>query len=406
MLHKSGFEHNQKKTTRTFLQRQKKEKKKQENESFIIAFFFLENMNGSPTPKRYSSKSSRLYDDYYNIPYQYSNPTPMKRDYNDVGSRINADKLVPEEYKRNTEFINKAVQQNKELNFKLREKQNEIFELKKIAETLRSKLEKYVDITKKLEDQNLNLQIKISDLEKKLSDANSTFKEMRFPKVKDPMVDDDPVSENYDQINVPKHRAPDATGNPRTTNKVSNTSDQDSRLKAIERTLSVLTNYVMRSEDGNNDRMSPLPSPLNTISPINNRLNFQEPKRYNPTVKVNPSDDDIMMYESAELKRVEEEIEELKRKILVRKKHDLRKLSLNNQLQELQSMMDGDDNIKLDNVSKHNHATHRHSSQSNRDYSPSSDACLECSNDLYEKNRVKPENNMSETFATPTPNNR
>ena len=134
--------------------------------------------------------------------------------------------------------------------FKLREKQNEIFELKKIAETLRSKLEKYVDITKKLEDQNLNLQIKISDLEKKLSDANSTFKEMRFPKVKDPMVDDDPVSENYDQINVPKHRAPDATGNPRTTNKVSNTSDQDSRLKAIERTLSVLTNYVMRSEDG------------------------------------------------------------------------------------------------------------------------------------------------------------
>jgi len=330
----------------------------------------------------------------------------MNRDYNDVGSRINADKLVPEEYKRNTEFINKAVQQNKELNFKLREKQNEIFELKKIAETLRSKLEKYVDITKKLEDQNLNLQIKISDLEKRLSDANSTFKEMRFPKVKDPMVDDDPVSENYDQINVPKHRAPDATGNPRTTNKVSNTSDQDSRLKAIERTLSVLTNYVMRSEDGNNDRMSPLPSPLNTISPINNRLNFQEPKRYNPTVKVNPSDDDIMMYESAELKRVEEEIEELKRKILVRKKHDLRKLSLNNQLQELQSMMDGDDNIKLDNVSKHNHATHRHSSQSSRDYSPSSDACLECSNDLYEKNRVKPENNMSETFATPTPNNR
>ncbi|EDZ70930.1 YKL042Wp-like protein [Saccharomyces cerevisiae AWRI1631] len=276
-------------------------------------------MNGSPTPKRYSSKSSRLYDDYYNIPYQYSNPTPMNRDYNDVGSRINADKLVPEEYKRNTEFINKAVQQNKELNFKLREKQNEIFELKKIAETLRSKLEKYVDITKKLEDQNLNLQIKISDLEKKLSDANSTFKEMRFPKVKDPMVDDDPVSENYDQINVPKHRAPDATGNPRTTNKVSNTSDQDSRLKAIERTLSVLTNYVMRSEDGNNDRMSPLPSPLNTISPINNRLSFQEPKKYNPTVKVNPSDDDIMMYESAELKRVEEEIEELKRKILVRK---------------------------------------------------------------------------------------
>ncbi|CAI4044883.1 hypothetical protein SKDZ_11G1650 [Saccharomyces kudriavzevii ZP591] len=364
-------------------------------------------MNGSPTPKRYSSKSSRLHDDYYNIPYQYSNPIPMNRDYNDVGSRMNADKLVPEEYKRNTEFINKAVQQNKELNFKLREKQNEIFELKKIAETLRSKLEKYVDITKKLEDQNLNLQIKLNDLEKKLSDANAVIKDRSYSNVKEPAVDENFVSQDYDQINVPKNRAPGARINPRPNNKGPNGSEQDSRLKAIEKTLSVLTNYVMRTEDSNSDKASPLPSPLNTISPINNRLNFQEPKKYNPTHNVNPSDDDIMMYESAELKRVEEEIEELKRKILVRKKHDLRKLSLNNQLQELQSMMDGNDNLKLDSLSKHNHTTHCHSSQSHRDYSPSSDACLECSsNDLFEKNKIKPENNTSETFATPTPNNR
>ena len=321
-------------------------------------------MNGSPTPKRYSSKSSRLYDDYYNVPYQYSNPIPMNRDYNDVGSRINADKLVPEEYKRNTEFINKAVQQNKELNFKLREKQNEIFELKKIAETLRSKLEKYVDITKKLEDQNLNLQIKISDLEKKLSDANSTIKDMNYSNVSKPIVDENFVPQKYDQINVPKNRASDVGIDLRSTNKASNTSDENNRLKAIEKTLSVLTNYVMRTEENSNNKMTPSPPPLNTISPINNRLNFQDSKKYNPMPKVNPSDDDIMMYESAELKRVEEEIEELKRKILVRKKHDLRKLSLNNQLQELQSMMDGDDNIKSDSVSKHNHTTHRHPSQS------------------------------------------
>ncbi|EJS42889.1 spc42p [Saccharomyces arboricola H-6] len=362
-------------------------------------------MNGSPTPKRYSSKSSRLYDDYYNIPYQYSNPTPMNRDYNDVGSRMNADKLVPEEYKRNTEFINKAVQQNKELNFKLREKQNEIFELKKIAETLRSKLEKYVDITKRLEDQNLNLQIKANDLEKKLSDANAIIKDRRYSNVKEPIIDENFVPEDYSQINLPKNRAPDGGINPRLNNKSSNGSEQDSRLKAIEKTLSVLTNYVMRTEENNNERAS-LPSPLNTISPINNRLDFQEQKKYNPTLKTNPSDDDIMMYESAELKRVEEEIEELKRKILVRKKHDLRKLSLNNQLQELQSMMDGNDNIKLDNHPTHNHNAHRHSSQSQRDCSPSSDACFECSNGLYEKSKIKPENNTAETFATPTPNNR
>ncbi|KOG98277.1 Spc42p [Saccharomyces eubayanus] len=366
-------------------------------------------MNGSPTPKRYSSKSSRLYDDYYNIPYQYSNPIPMNRDYNDIGSRMNADKLVPEEYKRNTEFINKAVQQNKELNFKLREKQNEIFELKKIAETLRSKLEKYVDITKRLEDQNLNLQIKANDLEKKLSEANVIIKDRRYSNIKEPVVDENVISQDYDQINVPKNRPPDAGINPRSNNKAYNGSEQDNRLKAIEKTLSVLTDYVMRTEESNNDRAS-LPSPLNTMSPINNRLNFQEAKKYNPTLKSNPSDDDIMMYESAELKRVEEQIEELKRKILVRKKHDLRKLSLNNQLQELQNIMDGDENVKEDNPSKHNkahHSTHHHPSHSHRDYSPSSNACLECSaNELYEKNKGKSEINLSETFATPTPNNR
>ncbi|QLQ80184.1 hypothetical protein HG537_0D01850 [Torulaspora globosa] len=230
-------------------------------------------MNLSPTPRRYTSRSKAMGPDNA---FLYSDPV-------DVGDNVIKDRIIPEEYRLNSQMINRLIKQNKELTAKIDAKQEEIDRLNILVGSLRGKLIKYTEMNKKLEEDLVQAGSRVSS-------RNMTENEQ-------------------DYIQVPKRR----------TETQDNVTSHDDRINALSGKLDKLTKLVLQNTVPSTS--SPLQSPPPPV-PIENH-------------KSSPSEEDIMCKESLELKQMEDQIDSLKRKLLIKRENELRKISLNQELLEL-----------------------------------------------------------------------
>lgn len=255
-------------------------------------------MNISPTPRRYTSRTAGGMGN--SNAYIYSDP--INREYNGGMGGIgaggeNGERILPEEYKLNSQMISRLIKQNKELGAKLDSKQEEIDRLNILVGSLRGKLIKYTEINKKLED---------------------SFKQGGS------RVSSGNMSENErDYIQVPKRRA-DSNSNKENVNEDQYVSNDD-RISAMTEKLDKLTRLVLENNGVNNNILAS--SPLQSPSVV--------PLQMSKKSVLDPSEEDIMCRESSELKQMEDQIDSLKRKLLIKRENELRKISLNQELLEL-----------------------------------------------------------------------
>ena len=251
-------------------------------------------MNISPTPKRYNSRAREYplnmeQENYHPYNYDFPRMSNINNNHNNNNPvtkdplPFSNDKIVPEEYKINSQMINKLIRQNRELVNKLETKQEEIDRLNVLVGSLRGKLIKYTELNKKLQE----------DLQR--GNHNTTAS----------------TEETNDYIQLPKTRRQE---------------NNDDRISEIYEKLDRLTKLVV---SGQQPTLSPLPSPPSVK---------QHTRATTTSARV--TDTDIMCQESAELKELEDQIDGLKRKLLIKRENELRKLSLNKELLDLMGKLD------------------------------------------------------------------
>ncbi|SCU89278.1 LANO_0D04368g1_1 [Lachancea nothofagi CBS 11611] len=250
-------------------------------------------MNISPTPRRYNSKGSdipRATDEHF---HPFNRDIPM----------IPSDRIIPEEYRVNSQMINKLIKQNKDLTLQLERKQDEIDRLNVLVGSLRGKLIKYTELNKKLSQNNAS---------------------------------QPPVSSNQspyfspdDVLQVNKARA-----------KESSTSDSklETRIGDIYSKLDALTS-LMTSTIGGNDNSAPRDSHVTSRQTRPSSSSATADSVIHRSLHA-ASEDEILTQESAELKSLENQIDLLKRKLLIKRENELRKLSLNKELLDLMDKLD------------------------------------------------------------------
>lgn len=252
-------------------------------------------MNISPTPRRYTSRNGDFVDD--NI-YPYSDPI-------DRNSHAPRERIVPEEYRLNSQMINRLIRQNKELMNKLDSKQEEIDRLNVLVGSLRGKLIKYTELNKKLQES----MGQTNGPSRSSSDGVESSNYIQLPKRRDNNV--------LDKENENQHKY-----------------SKDDRISALSQKLDMLTRLMMDGKTG-----TPLSSAAVAVSPPPATGGPQVISPGMPstaqTILNRPSEEDIMCRESMELKQLEDQIESLKRKLLIKRENELRKISLNQELLEL-----------------------------------------------------------------------
>lgn len=303
---------------------------------------------------------------------------PINREYNGVsGGGDNGERILPEEYKLNSQMISRLIKQNKELSAKLDSKQEEIDRLNILVGSLRGKLIKYTEINKKLED---------------------SFKQGGS------RVSSSNMSENErDYIQVPKRRADNSN------NKENMNGDQyvsnDDRINAMTDKLDKLTRLVLENNGVNNNLLAS--SPLQSPSAVPIQMSKKSP--------LDPSEEDIMCRESSELKQMEDQIDSLKRKLLIKRENELRKISLNQELLELMdklSMQNPPDRDSERVPVSSRDAIPSSATTTNHNPSSSPEYCIECHHQQFphrdlrnnDKNPIRKSNiPASNPLETPTP---
>lgn len=233
------------------------------------------------------------------------------------------ERIIPEEYRLNSQMINRLIKQNKELVAKLDGKQEEIDRLNILVGSLRGKLIKYTEMNKKLEDDLVQVGSRVSS-------RNMTENEQ-------------------DYIQVPKRR----------TETNSELTPHDDRINALSDKLDKLTKLVLQSTAP--PISSPLQSPPAAVSRENNHR-----------AVLSPSEEDIMCKESLELKQMEDQIDSLKRKLLIKRENELRKISLNQELLELM------DRLSMQNPVERERERSQNNEPSLHNISGSPAYCSEC----------------------------
>lgn len=263
-------------------------------------------MNISPTPRRYNSRSGGIdFNDENYLAFS----DPINRDSN--GNGMGRERIIPEEYKLNSRMINRLIRQNKELMNKLDGKQEEIDRLNVLVGSLRGKLIKYTELNKKLEDrQNIS----------RSSSGGSNGME---------------TDSNY--IQLPKRR------NNKDLHKDTDPRlSKDDRISALSEKLDMLTKIMMESRNSSlasppqQQQQQPVNVPTPASAPTSaTSTTSPPPPNTSTTIWHRPSEEDIMCRESMELKQLEDQIESLKRKLLIKRENELRKISLSQELLEL-----------------------------------------------------------------------
>ena len=261
---------------------------------------------------------------------------------------MRSDRIVPEEYKLNSQMINKLIKQNKEMNNKLNSKQDEINRLNSLIGSLRGKLIKYTELNRKLTSDFQNF--RHNDLSN--NNINNTSGSI--------------TEDANDYIQVPKRRSstletpPDSLSTPTI---LKNSNSYDEKITSLTEKLDQLTSLVLEKKT------------LCNTKPVTKILG-NSPQQ--SIFMQEPSEEDIMIKESVELKNLENQIDSMKRKLLIKRENELRKISLNQELLELMDKL----SLQEPSVSRVNNPN----IHNNIDLSPplsrsdntSPDYCLEC----------------------------
>lgn len=232
-------------------------------------------------------------------------PRALNLNYNNQIRGHDGEQIVPEEYKINSNMISSLIKQNKDFLAKLDEKDRELERLNVLVGSLRGKLIKYTELNKKLQSQ--------------ISQANSISSPHEA--VQAPMVAPLVTSQ---QQQIPQQErqevSPDFIHLPR---RQGNT-DNDHKINEIYDKLEVLTNLIAQQQQKGEKTQQTRQDTRQTPS-------SNAGSDYVSSI----TDDDIMISESSELRKLEEQVDHLKRKVLIKSENELRKLSLNQQLAEL-----------------------------------------------------------------------
>ncbi|AET39618.1 Spc42p Ecym_4585 [Eremothecium cymbalariae DBVPG len=251
-------------------------------------------MNISPTPKRYQNPNHMPRA----VNFNYQNPAPA---YHDPINGHGGERIVPEEYKINSNMISSLIKQNKDLLSKLEDKERELEKLNVLVGSLRGKLIKYTELNKKLQAQ--------------------AAQAARAPP---PLAAPEPQQQQQQQQQQQSQPelAQDYIQLPK---RLQGNSENDKKINEIYDKLEYLTNVVAQQQQQpqqqqqSSQKHSQLQTPAHRTGPSYNTV----------------SDDDIMISESSELRKLEEQVDQLKRKVLIKSENELRKLSLNQQLVDL-----------------------------------------------------------------------
>ncbi|CDO95558.1 unnamed protein product [Kluyveromyces dobzhanskii CBS 2104] len=204
------------------------------------------------------------------------------------------DRIVPEEYKYSTAMINELIKQNKDLHKQVTGKQEEIDRLNVLIGSFRAKLIKYTELNKKMQQEQQKHQHR--------SNRNPSPEPQKKYRTNSDSQPSSPQLQSWqdrdsDYLQIHK-----------------NVRQDDSKIDDIYQKLELLTNLV------------------------NDAVNKKEGDAQRDNLKSNPrvvSDDDIIVSESQEFKQLQDQIDLLKRKLLIKKENELRKLSLNKELGDL-----------------------------------------------------------------------
>ncbi|SCU92002.1 LAFA_0F07294g1_1 [Lachancea sp. 'fantastica'] len=225
-----------------------------------------------------------------------------------------SDRILPEEYRVNSQMINKLIKQNKDLTLQLDRKQDEIDRMNVLIGSLRGKLIKYTELNKKL-NQNVNLGA---------NNGNSTPAES---------MHQSPSFSPVDFLQVNKTRAKDPTVS------AARASQLESRIGDIYSKLDALTTLMTNSMGGGPAQTSSETDSRQARTRPNSSSTSTADSVLHRTMRM-ASEDDIITQESAELQNLEGQIDLLKRKLLIKRENELRKLSLNKELLDLMEKLD------------------------------------------------------------------
>ncbi|CEP60833.1 Spc42p LALA0_S02e00650g [Lachancea lanzarotensis] len=235
-----------------------------------------------------------------------------------------SERILPEEYRVNSQMINKLIKQNKELTLQLDRKQDEIDRMNVLIGSLRGKLIKYTELNKKL-NQNINRNNNHVNASAAATES-MTHSESQSPNFS-------PV--DFLQVNKTRTKDP--------TNPAARTSHLEARIGDIYSKLDALTTLMTHSI-GETGRSAASPS---TQTNSDSRATHTRPNSSSASTESVvhrslrlASEDDIITQESAELQNLEGQIELLKRKLLIKRENELRKLSLNKELLDLMDKLD------------------------------------------------------------------
>lgn len=302
-----------------------------------------------------------LGDNYNRKYFNYAMPT------NNHGNE-NVDRLVPEEIKLQKKVINDLISQNKKLQATTSSQREEIERLNIIIGQFRAKLTKYSVLNKKLQEE-----LNGKGINARLSPGNAT-KENSF---------ETSFENASDYIQIPKRREDEDCMDDKISPSTKKLNDK------VDKLMELLSNTQKQQYQHN------ISSPGLSASD-----QIPHPVTSSPKVR-EPSEEDILCQESAELKSLENQIELVKKKLLIKKENELRKLSLENELIELMGQ------LSTDTSPFHNNYAKRKQKKKYDDDDDFSESLKK--NDIYTKKpNIKSFNPISENniLETPTPNNR
>lgn len=301
-------------------------------------------MNVSPTPKRYNPRAHfrrDLYEPHGPID-GYARRKYEKSAFADLPP---TEKLVPEEIRAHSQALNDLLEENKRLKASLLQKQDEIGRLNGAIQIFRQKLDKYVrmngDLKESLLRERQRNDVTLADGITKRGISGSSEKH-------DDLQDTEMQSH---------YSSKEAKEFPETSESSATTAEQVKLLRQLVDILQKQNKPLANSASPSNNNSSfaedehrslNSSSGLETPSQKKN-TNINKPylaQLVDILKSLNPTEEDILCRETMEYRALEEQVEQLNRRLLARKVNEQRKAALNLELQDLMKKLDMNENDK------------------------------------------------------------
>lgn len=297
--------------------------------------------NGSPTPRRYTSRP-----DFKNFGID-------GLENRDNGNRyVNPrEKLIPRQYYENARTVDELLSEIKMLSRQLREQQERELKLRNLCETLKGKLGKYFEFRElalryKHERDELSYKLYKKNIYEDEDDNNNNTNVKNFD-----FVDESDINKNSDddQIYVSKRRNNHYRNNDHRSSISTNKSDLNKNGNDLETKELISKLYEMISSL-KQDNIT-----ISTESNVNNTNNTDDhdnnsTNNNNSEIKKNNNTDnkseylserDLDVIKTEELKKLEDAVQEYRHRLEARKAYERRKISAQQEILQIQEELRG-----------------------------------------------------------------